>query len=89
MAVAPIVGPLLGEQILKFTSWHYIFWLLAIIGFIMLILVFFIPETLHQQDRSEKSVVQAFSNYKTLLSNRKFMQYTLCLTFSIWQFMHL
>lgn len=35
MAVAPIVGPLLGGQILKFASWHYIFWLLAIIGFIM------------------------------------------------------
>lgn len=81
MAVAPIVGPLLGGQMLKFTSWHYIFWLLAIIGFIMLILVFFIPETLQQQHRSEKSVVQAFTNYKTLFSNRKFMQYTLCLTF--------
>ncbi|BES60943.1 multidrug effflux MFS transporter [Dysgonomonas capnocytophagoides] len=81
MAVAPIVGPLLGGQILKFASWHYIFWLLAIIGFIMLIFVFFLPETMHQQHRSEKSIMQAFTNYKVLFSNKKFMQYTLCLTF--------
>lgn len=81
MAVAPIVGPLLGGQILKFTSWHYIFWLLAIIGFIMLIFVCFLPETIHQQHRSERSIIQAFANYKILFSNKKFMQYTLCITF--------
>lgn len=41
----------------------------------------FLPETMHQQHRSEKSIMQAFTNYKVLFSNKKFMQYTLCLTF--------
>jgi len=81
MAIAPIIGPLLGGQILKFASWHYIFWLLAVIGFLMLLLVLSLPETLHRQYRSEQSVLKAFSNYKTLLRSKKFMQYTLCLTF--------
>ncbi|SEH47853.1 multidrug effflux MFS transporter [Chryseobacterium culicis] len=81
MAIAPIVGPLLGGQILKFASWHYIFWLLAVIGIVMLILVFFLPETFNPQYRSEQSIATAFSNYKKLISNKKFMKYTLCLTF--------
>lgn len=81
MAIAPIIGPLLGGQILKFATWHYIFWLLAIIGFIMLVLITLLPETLNQQYRPEQSVLRAFSNYKTLFKSKKFMQYTLCLTF--------
>lgn len=81
MAIAPILGPLLGGQILKFATWHYIFWLLAVIGLVMLVFVLLLPETLHQQNRSEQSVVQAFSNYKTLFNSKKFMQYTFCLTF--------
>lgn len=81
MAIAPIVGPLLGGQILKFANWHYIFWLLAVIGIIMLGFVLLLPETLPKNSRSEKSTFQAFKNYQVLLSNKKFMQYTLCLTF--------
>lgn len=30
MAIAPIAGPLIGGQMIKVTSWHAIFWLLAI-----------------------------------------------------------
>ncbi|VFS87980.1 Sulfonamide resistance protein [Raoultella planticola] len=29
MAIAPIIGPLLGGQLIRVTSWHAIFWLLA------------------------------------------------------------
>ncbi len=32
MAVAPIIGPLLGGQIIRVSSWHSIFWLLTVIG---------------------------------------------------------
>ncbi len=81
MAIAPIVGPLLGGQILKFTSWYYIFWLLTVIGLFMLILVFFLPETFKPEYRSAQSINATFSNYRKLLANKKFMKYTLCLTF--------
>lgn len=41
MAIAPIAGPLLGGQILKLSTWHDIFWLLAAIGILMFISLFF------------------------------------------------
>jgi len=45
MAIAPIAGPLLGGQIIKFSTWHSIFWLLASIGGVMFLTLFFLPET--------------------------------------------
>ena len=35
MAIAPIVGPLLGGAILEFGSWHGIFWLMALASAVM------------------------------------------------------
>lgn len=81
MAIAPIVGPLLGGQILKFANWHFIFWLLSVVGIIMLGFVLLLPETLPEEARSVKSAFQSFKNYRYLLRNKKFMQYTFCLTF--------
>ena len=46
MAIAPIVGPLLGGQIITFSTWHSIFWLLSVIGVLLFLSVMFIPETL-------------------------------------------
>jgi DHA1 family bicyclomycin/chloramphenicol resistance-like MFS transporter len=46
MAIAPIAGPVLGGQIIKFSTWHSIFWLLAIIGSLMFVSLFWLPETL-------------------------------------------
>jgi DHA1 family bicyclomycin/chloramphenicol resistance-like MFS transporter len=44
MAIAPIAGPLIGGQMIKVTSWHAIFWLLAIIGALMLMSLFWLPK---------------------------------------------
>lgn len=81
MAVAPILGPLLGGQILKVTSWHAIFWLLSVIGIIMFFCIFILPET-HQVQVNPKriQVKQTFSNYKQLLKNWQFMRYVWSLT---------
>ncbi|MGG7449108.1 multidrug effflux MFS transporter [Kosakonia oryzendophytica] len=81
MAIAPIVGPLAGGQIIRFTSWHAIFWLLALIGGLMFLSLFALPETLSVEKRVKASLPGAFRNYCALLSNRAFMRYTLCLTF--------
>ncbi|WP_236722749.1 multidrug effflux MFS transporter [Pantoea latae] len=81
MAIAPIAGPLVGGQMIKATSWHIIFWLLAIIGTLMLMSLFWLPETLPAEKRSQASVPKAFQNYYALLTNAKYMQFTLCLTF--------
>lgn len=81
MAIAPIAGPLLGGQMIKVTSWHSIFWLLAVFGTLMLISLFWLPETLPQEKRVKASLRSAFRNYYTLLSNTQYMRFTLCLTF--------
>ncbi|MBF7978326.1 MULTISPECIES: multidrug effflux MFS transporter [Rahnella] len=81
MAIAPIAGPLLGGQMIKVTSWHSIFWLLAVIGTFMLISLFWLPETLPEEKRVKASLRSAFRNYFTLLSNTQYMRFTLCLTF--------
>lgn len=77
MALAPIFGPIIGGYL----NWHNIFWLLAGIGFLMFVLSFFIPETLSVESRTKLSVRNTFSSYKNLLKNKKFMRYTLCVTF--------
>ncbi|MFV0350661.1 MAG: multidrug effflux MFS transporter [Halodesulfovibrio sp.] len=81
MAIAPIIGPLLGGQIMLFSSWHGIFWLLAVIGVLMFFSLFWLPETLDREKRMPASVGRAFSNYRFLLGHRVFMRYTLCVTF--------
>lgn len=81
MAVAPIIGPLLGGQLLKIGSWHSIFWLLAVIGALMFAMVFRLPETLPDAGRNSVSIWHAFANYRMLLANGPFMRYTLSLTF--------
>lgn len=81
MAIAPIAGPLLGGQMIKITSWHAIFWLLGTIGIVMLISLFWLPETLPEDRRVKASLPGAFRNYRTLLSNTQFMRFTLCLMF--------
>ncbi|MCL6743182.1 multidrug effflux MFS transporter [Kosakonia sp. R1.Fl] len=81
MAIAPIVGPLAGGQIIQISSWHAIFWLLAGIGALMFLSLYFLPETLPAEKRTKASLPGAFRNYFALLRNRAFMRYTLCVTF--------
>ena len=81
MAIAPIAGPLMGGQIIRFTSWHAIFWLLAVIGVLMFLSLWFLPETLPVEKRAPASLRGAFHNYRSLLKNTLFMRYTLSLTF--------
>lgn len=81
MAIAPIAGPLLGGQMIRVTSWHTIFWLLAAIGGVMLVLIGWLPETLPPEKRVKASLIGAFSNYVGLLKNSHFMRFTLCVAF--------
>ena len=81
MAIAPIVGPLLGGQIMIFASWHTIFWLLAVIGLLMFVSLVWLPETLDREKRTPASVGRAFANYWYLLRHKVVMRYTLCVTF--------
>ncbi|KXT77929.1 multidrug effflux MFS transporter [Streptococcus sp. DD13] len=80
-AVAPILGPFIGGFIVSFTSWHVIFYFMALAGTLMLYGVYRLPETLPKEKRGHMSLLRSFSNYGQLLTNRSFMLYTLCVTF--------
>ncbi|WP_206105967.1 multidrug effflux MFS transporter [Olivibacter sp. XZL3] len=81
MAIAPIIGPLLGGQLLKISSWQSIFWFLTVVGVLMFVCIMRLPETLPSEKRQGASLGNTFGKYKQLLSNRRFMKYTLCVTF--------
>jgi MFS transporter, DHA1 family, multidrug resistance protein len=79
-SIAPIIGPLLGGQIIRFASWQAIFWMLAVIGVLMLGSLWLLPETLPMERRQGTSLGNAFRNYYRLLGNWVFMRYTLGVT---------
>lgn len=80
-AVAPIIGPLLGGQILLVSSWRAVFWLLAAVGCGMFFILLWLPETLAQDNRLKTPISAAFENYRLLIRNNAFLRYTLCVTF--------
>ncbi|KGD71986.1 MFS transporter [Tatumella morbirosei] len=81
MAIAPIAGPLIGGQMIRFTSWHSIFWLLVAIGAVLLLALNFLPETLPAERRVNVSLAGAFRHYLRLLRDAAYLRFTLCLTF--------
>ena len=80
-AIAPVIGPLLGGQIVTVASWRMVFWLLVVMGAAMFIALWWLPETLSVEKRLTTPISSAFGNYGTLLKNREFMRYTLCVSF--------
>jgi len=81
MAIAPIAGPLLGGQIIKFSTWPVVFWVLAAFGAVMFIAIQRLPETLPPEKQAKTSLLETFKKYGRLFKNSDFMVYTLCVTF--------
>lgn len=81
MAAAPIIGPLLGGGLLIVGTWRLIFWLMVVIGIAMFLSIHLLPETLGEAKRSHDSLGRSFKNYSKLLNSKKFMIYTMSVTF--------
>jgi MFS transporter, DHA1 family, multidrug resistance protein len=75
MAVAPLVGPLLGGQIVALTGWRAIFWTLVGIGAVTLAALFTIPETLPLERRNQEPLGRAIARYGELLGDRRILGY--------------
>ncbi|MFE6162390.1 Bcr/CflA family multidrug efflux MFS transporter [Streptomyces sp. NPDC056486] len=74
--VAPVVAPLIGGQVLRFTDWHGIFVVLTVIGIALTALVWrCLPETLAPEDRHSGGTVEALRTMKSLLADRVFAGY--------------
>jgi DHA1 family bicyclomycin/chloramphenicol resistance-like MFS transporter len=75
MAIAPLIGPLVGGQILAFASWHVIFWLLVGVGLLTLAALFTLPETLAPSQRNREPLINSIAAYGHLLRQRAILGY--------------
>ncbi|GAV25210.1 MFS transporter [Carboxydothermus islandicus] len=76
--LGPIVAPVIGAQLLHYTSWRGVFFILGLIGLVMFLIVFFsLPETLPFERRSQAGLRNTLVIYRGLIQDRNFMRYAL------------
>ena len=75
MAVAPLVGPFIGGQILTLASWRAIFWMLVGVGLLTLLGLLSLPETLPPGRRNPARLGHAVGSYFMLLRQRRVLGY--------------
>jgi len=74
MGAAPILAPIFGGVILNWMTWEAIFYVLSLIGLIMLIVVvFFLPETLAKDRRMSGNIYAVFQSFGVLFKDRIFI----------------
>ncbi|MFT8417563.1 MAG: multidrug effflux MFS transporter [Acetobacter sp.] len=76
MAIAPLLGPIVGAQILTIGGWRAVFGLLAVIGAATLAAIFTLPETLPPTRRHHEPLSRAFLRYGELLTTPRLLAYT-------------
>jgi DHA1 family bicyclomycin/chloramphenicol resistance-like MFS transporter len=74
--LAPIIAPVIGSQLLAFTSWHGIFVLLTLIGIGLLLAVTFgMDETLPPARRQRGGLAASLRAFRDLLFDSRFLGY--------------
>ncbi|MCG8473758.1 MAG: multidrug effflux MFS transporter [Desulfobacterales bacterium] len=76
MAIAPMVSPMIGSEILKIASWPFIFIAQGCIGMVALVGVFFFKES--HPNPSAVSVMGLVRAYGRVMRNRRFMSMVGC-----------
>ncbi|QDY80846.1 multidrug effflux MFS transporter [Streptomyces qinzhouensis] len=81
--VAPVVAPLIGGQVLRFTDWRGIFLVLTGVGAVLtLVILKWLPETLPREARRAGGVGESLRTMRGLLGDRVFTGYVLTGAFS-------
>lgn len=70
--LAPMVAPLIGAFILRFTSWRGSFWTLAVISIINLIITLLFQETLKEEERYTGSLLGSLGRLVVISKNKSF-----------------
>ncbi|NVK35295.1 MAG: multidrug effflux MFS transporter [Rhodobacteraceae bacterium] len=80
--IVPIIAPSIGQAVLLFAGWHWIFSLLLFAGVAVLIwCAVRLPETLPKERRTKLEVKETINAYKLALTSRLSLGYMLALTF--------
>lgn len=81
-SIAPMLAPLIGGQVLWFLGWRAIFWTLAGIGVMALVVAALrLPETLRPEYRQPLVMSSILKRFGELVRHRAFMGYALTGTF--------
>ncbi|GAA2175211.1 multidrug effflux MFS transporter [Agrococcus versicolor] len=74
MGLAPILAPVIGSWLLGVTQWRGIFWVLALYGAVVILLVStLLRETLPPERRLRTSGMGALGSYRRVLGDRRFI----------------
>ena len=82
--LAPMIAPVIGAILLRFTSWRGAFAVLTIVGGLCLILSFLYVETLPEEEKYEGTIVGALGRLVAVSKNIGFL--VPCLIFSLYNF---
>lgn len=78
MGVAPILAPIVGGAILSVSGWRAIFWVLAVAGMLILLLVHLrMEESLDRRHAAPLRLGTVATSYAELLRDREFLGYSL------------
>ena len=80
--LAPVLAPLIGGQLLLFTTWRVIFVILAVFSAILLVGSLVFRESLPKEKRVTGGVDVAIKNYITLIKDKPFLGQTLIQLFA-------
>jgi DHA1 family bicyclomycin/chloramphenicol resistance-like MFS transporter len=76
--LAPILAPVIGAQVLRFTAWQGIFVVLACLSLgIVTLATIALPETLPPERRDRRGLAGALHTMRSLLTQRSFLGYAL------------
>ena len=84
--LAPVLAPLVGGQLLLFTTWRVIFIILAVFSAILLVGSFLFRESLPKEKRITGGVGAAAKNYITLIKDKPFLGQALIQLFAFGAF---
>ena len=79
--LAPVLAPVIGGQVLRFTSWRGVFGVLAATGLVLLVASWFLPETLPPGRRTPPRFRQLAGDSRTLVRDRHYAGNTLAVAF--------
>lgn len=80
--LAPVIAPLIGGQLLLFSTWRFIFVILSIFSALLFIGSLLFTESLPPEKRLQGTLASAFSSYSILLKDKSFMGQTLVQLFA-------
>ena len=81
--IAPVCAPVLGGMLLEVTDWKGIFWILVLIGILLIMALAFFKESLNDEQRQHCGVFATFRNYVPVFQNARFMRYVLVQAFAM------